>query len=462
MNNIKITLEDLFNLPGATIYNPDSYKPVTSVTIDSRNVPSNSLFVAIKGKKFDGHMFISDVLKKGAGAIVINKSRLNKTNGIRIPIITVPDSTIALGNIAALWRKKLNTKIIAVTGSAGKTSTKEILVQLLGEKFNISKTIGNNNNHIGVPLTILSTNNKNDLLVIELGTNHFGEIRYSAEIIQPDYALITNIGDSHLEFFRNRNGVLKEKWTLASITEANNGVVFINNDDPLLKKFGTELNKKISFAFKSDADVKGKITGYNNLGQTQIEVSSEKKVVRVSLPLFGEQNAKNFLAAAAIALHLGLKGKEIKSAVEKLVAVDKRLNVRKLKNFMLIDDTYNANPESMKSSLELLGRISAYDYKVAILGDMFELGENEIKLHKKLYPTVKQNKINSVFTIGNRMKCLNEEMKNSGIEIKHFNSRNELNSFLGKREFNKSVILVKGSRGMKMEEFVHTIEAKEL
>jgi UDP-N-acetylmuramoyl-tripeptide--D-alanyl-D-alanine ligase len=462
MNSIKITLEDLFNIPGAIIYNPDNYKSVSAVTIDSRKIPPNALFVAIKGRKFDGHAFIKDVLKNGAKAIVINKKNLNKFGNFKSPIVTVPDTIIALGNIASLWRKKLNTKIIAITGSVGKTSTKEILVQILGEKFNINKTIGNNNNHIGVPLTILSTNNKHDVLVVELGTNHFGEIQYSAGIVQPDYALITNISDSHLKFFQNRNGVLKEKSALIQETEAHNGVIFINNDDKLLNKYGLKLKNKVTFAFNNDADVKGIISGYNSMGQAEIEISFAKKVLRLSLPLYGEQNAKNFLAAVAMALKFGLSGKEIKSAAQKLVAADKRLNVKKLRDFMLIDDTYNANPESMKFSLELLGKISGYGHKTAILGDMFELGKNEIKLHQKLYSLIKGNHIDSVFTIGNRIKHLNELMKKSKIEIKHFNSRNALKSFLNKNDLINSVILVKGSRGMKMEEFVHSIEARKI
>src|ERR1035437_3746595 len=331
MNNIKITLEDLFNIPGAIIYNPDNYKSVSAVTIDSRKIPPNALFVAIKGRKFDGHAFIKDVLKNGAKAIVINKKNLNKFGNFKSPIVTVPDTIIALGNIASLWRKKLNTKIIAIAGSLGKTSTKEILVQILKEKFNINETIGNNNNHIGVPLTILSTNNKYDVLVIELGTNHFGEIPYSAGIIQPDYALITNISDSHLEFFKNRNGVLKEKSALIQITDAHNGMIFINNDDKLLKKYGLKLNHKVTFAFNNDADIKGIITGYRSLGQAEIQISFAKKIIRLSLPLYGEQNAKNFLAAVAVAIKFGLSGQEIIPAAQKLVPADKRLNVKMLR-----------------------------------------------------------------------------------------------------------------------------------
>jgi UDP-N-acetylmuramoyl-tripeptide--D-alanyl-D-alanine ligase len=460
MNRIQITLEDLFNLPGAVIYNPENYRPVTSVTIDSRKIIPNSLFVAIKGKKFDGHIFIKDAVKHGAKASVINKNYLNKFGNIGIPVITVPDTTLAFGNIARLWRKKLNTRIIAITGSAGKTSTKEILVQILKEKYNVNKTIGNNNNHIGVPLTILSTNNKHDILVSELGTNHFGEIQYSAEIVQPDAALITNINDSHLEFFKNRAGVIKEKSALIEITNARNGMIFINNDDKLLNKYGLKLKNKVTYAFNNRADIKGKITGYNNLGQVEIEISDSKKTYRLSIPLYGEQNAKNLLAAVAVAIKFGLTRQEIKSAIQKLSAENKRLNVKFLRDFMLIDDTYNANPESMKSSLELLGKINVYGQRVAVLGDMFELGKNEINLHKKLFASIKKNKIGSVFTIGSRMKHLSLLLKNSNIKIKHFNSRNALKSFLLENTFTNSAVLVKGSRGMKMEEFVQIIETQ--
>jgi UDP-N-acetylmuramoyl-tripeptide--D-alanyl-D-alanine ligase len=458
MNSIKITLEDLFNIPGAVIYNPDNYKSVSAVTIDSRNIPPNALFIAIKGKKFDGHAFIKEVVKKGACAVVINKNNINKIGSISVPVISVPNTTLALGDIARIWRNKLNAKVIGITGSAGKTSTKEILAQLLGEKYKVNKTISNNNNHIGVPLTILSTNNKHNFLIVELGTNHFGEIQYTAGIAQPDFALITNIADSHLEFFHNMKGVLQEKSALTKITDARKGLSFINNDDKLLNKYGADLKNRVTYGFNNSAKVKGKIKGYNSEGQAELEISSGKKRFTLFISLYGEQNAKNFLAAAAVALKSGLSEKDIKSAATKLKAVDKRLNVNKYNNLMVIDDTYNANPESMKSSLELLGRISKYNNRTAVLGDMFELGKDEIDLHKKLYPVIKRNKIDSVFTIGNRMKHLNGLLKNTKLEVKHFNSRNALSSFLGKRDYNNSVVLVKGSRGMKMEEFVHIIE----
>jgi UDP-N-acetylmuramoyl-tripeptide--D-alanyl-D-alanine ligase len=182
MKNLNLTIEDLFNIPTAVIYNPDNYKNVTSVSIDSRAIKKNSLFVAIKGEKFDGHNFINDAVKKGATTIVINEKNYKKYNTINLPLVTVKDTTLALGDLAKTWRRKLKTKIIGITGSAGKTTTKEMLAVLLKEKYSVNKTIGNNNNHIGVPLTLFSTNNKHDFLVLELGTNHFGEIAYTLQI----------------------------------------------------------------------------------------------------------------------------------------------------------------------------------------------------------------------------------------------------------------------------------------
>ena len=463
-SKISLTIEDIFDIPTSEIINPDSYKPVTSVSIDSRNIAKESLFIAIKGDRFDGHDFLRNAINNGASAVVINKSKYRNFEDIEIPVITVKDTTIALGNIAKIWRKKLSpkTKVLAITGSSGKTSTKEMIALLLNEKYSVNKTVGNNNNHIGVPITILSTKGTHDILVLELGTNHFGEIEYISDIAKPDYSLITNIGDSHLEFLRNRDGVFKEKEALFRITKEQNGLLFINKDDDYLKKSSKGYQNKITYGFsrKSKVDFLGELPGYTEEGRPIINISYKNKKIKQELPLYGRHNASNYLAAVTAGITLGLTKKEVESGTKKFKAVDKRLNVKKYKNFIIVDDTYNANPESMKYALEILHRLKNYKRRIAILGDMFELGKEEAELHRKLLPYIYENRITELYTIGKRMKHMADIIDGSKVNKKHFRTRENLKSFLNNLELSNSIILVKGSRGMKMEEFVKKLESR--
>jgi len=461
MKKLRLTIEDFFQLNGAVLYDAEKIKSITKVSIDSRNVPPDSLFIAIKGEKFDGHDFVIDAVKKGASVVLINADKLSSIENIDVPFVTVNDTTSALGELAAIWRKKLRTKIIGITGSAGKTTTKEMIFTLLSGKYKVNKTIGNNNNHIGVPLTLLSTTNRHDYLVLELGTNHFGEIKYTAGISNPDYAVITNIGNSHLEFLKNRKGVFEEKAALLNVTTSNNGTLFINNDDSFLFNADKSYKKRIIFGFEKKSDVEGRITGYANDGRPIISISYKGKNSDFEIPLYGEQSAKNFLTAAAIALKLGMRSEEIRKRLKKLQAVEKRLNVERLRNFILINDTYNANPESMEMSLQLLSQIRKYKNRVAILGDMFELGKESKALHEKLANVFIKYKIDCVYTIGKFMKYLNIKLKSKSIEALHFNNRESLKKFLTNKSFVNSVVLVKGSRGMKMEEFVDIIHTNK-
>jgi UDP-N-acetylmuramoyl-tripeptide--D-alanyl-D-alanine ligase len=460
MGKLKITIEDLFNIPGAVIYNPDVYKPVSSVVIDSRKAKKGSLFFAIKGEKFDGHDFVFDVLKKGVKAIVIDEKKLKKFSSLEIPIITVPDTTIAFGNLANIWRKKLSAKIISITGSNGKTTTKEMIACLLAEKFNVVKTEANNNNHIGVPLTIFSANENTGALVLEQGTNHFKEIEYSAKISEPDLAVITNIGDSHLEFLKNRTGVYKEKSALLKITEKRGGKVFVNMDDPILRKNSGNFKNKITFGFTGNVDVKGKILGFTDDGRTKIEISFKNKKVKAELPVYGESNAKNFLIACAIAFELGLSNKEIISGTKKINPVHGRLKVKKFDKAIIIDDTYNASPASVESAYELVKKIKTFKNKIVVLGDIYELGSRASKLHKDLSKLFKADKNLFVLTIGKMMQHLHKELRRKKVRSIHFHLREALSLYLQYEEIDNSVILVKGSRGMKMEEFVNALEKR--
>ncbi|MDP2364793.1 MAG: UDP-N-acetylmuramoyl-tripeptide--D-alanyl-D-alanine ligase [Ignavibacteria bacterium] len=459
MKKINLNIEDIFNIPTAVIYNPDLFKSIYHVSTNSRNIKRKTLFIALKGERFDGHDFINMVVERGAAAILINHKYLKKIGDVNIPIITVKDTVAALGEVAKLWRAKLNTKIIGITGSAGKTTTKEILASLLSEKFKVNKTVANNNNHIGVPLTILSTNEKHDVLVAELGTNHFGEIAYTAAIASPDLALITNIGDSHLEFLINRKGVFNEKSALLKETINRGGKVFINNDDAILRKFGKAIKNKVTYALNNPANYQSTIKGYDKLARPQIEIKSKNKSIKTTLPISGEKNVLNFTASFAIASELGLNNSQLLKAVKKVKSYNKRLEIKNHKYFTLINDTYNANPDSMKSSLEILTKIESRKRKIAVLGDMFELGAESKYKHLELADLINKSNVDEVYSIGKMMKFMNKKLNDKTKVHQHHSDRESLKKLLQKFDIKNSVVLVKGSRGMKMEEFVSVIES---
>ena len=462
MKKVHLNIEDIFNLPGSEIFEPDKLKNINYVSIDSRKIKPNTLFIALKGERFDGHNFAKDAIKNGAAAIVINKKRLNQFNDVKVPIVTVKDTKLALGDIARIWRKKIEAKIIGITGSSGKTTVKDMLAQLLSEKYKVNKTEANNNNHIGVPITILNTNETHQVLVAELGTNHFGEIPYTASILSPDYSLITNIGDSHLEFLKSRNGIWKEKSFLFEETIRNGGKVFLNYDDPIIKEKHSRGGKRISYGFSGRVDVRGKINSYTDDGKPVVSIEYKKKNYELTLPIYGEQSAKNFLAACAVALEMGLSFEKIKNAVKRLRAPSGRLDVQRFKNFILIDDSYNANPDSTRAAIDLVGRIKTFKRKILLLGDMLELGDRSVKLHQGLKDAIINSRIDEVYTIGFRMKYLHERLDRTKLIAKHFTKRDALKSHIKNLNFNDSVILVKGSRGMKMEEFVLEIKNKSM
>ncbi len=460
MSQNKFTLEDLFEIPTAVMYNPDAYKATSKVTIDSRSVKKNSIFVAIRGKKFNGHNFVLDAVKSGATTVVIQRNRLRAFDELDCTIVTVQNTINAYAELAKIWRRKNKYKVISITGSAGKTSTKEMVADILSEKYKVVRTIANNNNHIGVPLTILSATEKDEILVLEHGTNHFGEIEFTAKVAEPDLALITNIGDSHLEHLIDRNGVYKEKSALFGSALINSGKIIVNNNDEIIKVKTKEITNKITYGIKVKADYKGKIKGYNKYGKPVMEIESENIKLKEALPLLGSANANNFLSAVTVASEAGASKKHIKEAAKNFESVKGRLDFIKNKDVMLIDDTYNSSPDSMKSAIEVLNNITAYKKKILIAGDMFELGENAIELHKSLFPDILKSSISEFYSVGKFMNSLAWELINNGFKATHFRQRKGMMQRVESIELKNVAILIKGSRGMKMDEFVNVIKER--
>lgn len=455
-----ISLTDIFNLNNSIIYNPDSFKTVSKVSTDSRTIKANSLYVALKGNKFDGHNFINEAIVKGASAVLINKNRLKNFSNLDCTVITVPNTTLAYGELAAIFRSKFKGKVISITGSNGKTTTKEIMSTLLNEKFKTEKTLANDNNHIGIPKTIFTTKSSAEVLVLEHGTNHFGEIEYTANIAQPDYAIMTNIGDSHLEYLIDRNGVYKEKSTLFNATINNGGTIFVNNDDSLIKSETKKINKKITFGFNGKPNIKGKLIGFTQEGKTILSVEYLNSKIEIELPIYGLSSAKNALISVGVAMHLGITSSQILAGISKIKQVKGRLFVESFSNATLIDDTYNSNPTSMEVAIDLLKRIKTHSTKTLVIGDMFELGENAELIHRNLSQIILKSKIQNVFIIGSLMKNLSLALETENINSKYFATRKLLESFIKQYDFNNQVVLVKGSRGMKMEDFVQQIREK--
>ncbi len=452
-----LKIRDLLNSDLITINTGPAGTEITSVSTDSRKIVPGALFVAIKGEKFDGHEFVRHVIEAGAAAVLVNDDRADEFMNSGVTLLSAKDTIQAYGEIARIYRRLRRFKVVALTGSNGKTSTKEILHSFFSHRYKTFATGSNNNNHIGVPLTILSAPADTEYLILEIGTNHFGEIEYSAGIAVPDYGVILNIGDSHLEYLINRHGVRKEKEALLKAAEANNGTVFINLDDPQLAPLVSKYGRVRTFSFGSEADYKGKIMGFTNDVKTILNIFSPAGKFDVIVPLPGENNAKNMLAAIAIGMECGLTPQDIIAAAGKITPAKGRLNRIETSEFSVVDDTYNANPGSMKAAFDYLGRDKTRSTKMAVLGDMFELGENAPEMHAALAKYIKQNEISKVFLTGENMRHLADKLSGMKIENRHFSDKSDLAAYLLNINMQDAIILVKGSRGMKMEEIVKVL-----
>jgi UDP-N-acetylmuramoyl-tripeptide--D-alanyl-D-alanine ligase len=451
-----ISLKDILKIEDLKlkIANLDENTTFSSVVIDSRKVIPGSLFIAIKGERFDGHDFIDEVLKAGARGVLVKNSKYAPFQKSGAPIIGAPDTAIALGKIAGAWRKNLKAKVIGITGSNGKTSTKDMLASVLRSKYNTVATVSNNNNHIGVPLTLLDANEETDFIVCEIGTNHFGEIEYSSKIALPDMAVITNIGESHLEYLINKKGVKNEKEALLRITRDRGGKTFLNWDDIFLERLAKKYPDSILFSMKKEMTISGALLGFSETGLPIIRISYEGSSEKIQLSLYGVKNAENALAVAAIALNCGFSLAEVKSGLEHVQPPKGRMNRIILDGYDLVDDTYNANPESMKSAFATIARDLIHERKIAILGDMFELGAKAAEKHVLLAEYLLRSKFNTVFLTGKNMKLLSDVLKSCNIQCQYFKSKDLLMEVLADYNFRNSIVLVKGSRGMQMETVV--------
>lgn len=453
-----LTIETIVKICDGVLYGEEflkeSGKEAAGVVLDSRLLKNDYIFIATKGEKVDGHKFIPSVFEQGALAVICETVPEEITG----PCILVKDSFAALKQAAMFYRQQLDLKVIGITGSVGKTSTKEFVAGVLSAKYNVWKTQGNFNNEIGLPLTVLQLRDEHEIAVLEMGISDFGEMHRLSEIAKPDICILTNIGQCHLEFLGDRDGVLKAKSEIFDFMNPE-GTIFVNgDDDKLITLKETWQEKLVTFGRNQTNDVYAvKETSRGLLG-SKIDIEGKVRIsdVRISLP--GEHMVLNALAAGAVADLLGLTTEEIQEGMKKVKAVSGRSNIIPFTDFVLIDDCYNANPVSMKAAIDLLQ--SANGRKVAILGDMFELGEEEEKLHHEVGQyTI--GKVDVLICIGNLAKNIYEgagQGKDENIGLLYLKEKEEVYSKLEQIIMPQDTILLKASHGMRFAELVSWFE----
>ena len=425
---------------------------VAGVAIDSRKIEKGYLFVPIKGARVDGHTFIPQVMEKGALCTLSEVALENVSH----PYILVDSSEQALKDLAEHYRKALDIKVVGITGSVGKTSTKEMIGSVLSQKYNVLKTAGNFNNEIGLPLTIFNIRDEHEVAVLEMGISDFGEMHRLAKMARPDICVITNIGLCHLENLGDRDGILKAKTEMFDFAQPNATIILNGDDDKLITVKDRDGYAPLYFGLSTGMNAFAKDIHSLSLKGTACTICLGDHSFEVTIPIPGHHMVYNALAGALVGRELGLSADEIKAGIEALVPVSGRNNLIETDSLMIIDDCYNANPISTKASLDVLA--TADTRKVAILGDMFELGENEKELHYGVGKHAAEKGIDLVICIGELSENTAKGASDAGSAVKHFETKAD---FLVDAEMllqKGDTILVKASHGMEFPEIVEQLK----
>ncbi len=462
-----MTLRNMARACGGVLHMPrgageKAEEEASCVVINSRKIEAGGVFIATKGEKVDGHQFIAQVAEKGALGVVCERPA-----DYPVPYILVKDSFQALKDIAEFYREQLSVKVVGITGSVGKTSTKEFIASVLSEKYQVLKTSGNFNNEVGLPLTVLSIRPEHEIAVLEMGISNFGEMHRLSKIAKPDICVITNIGQSHLENLGSREGIFKAKSEIFDFMNPD-GHVFVNGDDDILrhiKKKGS--HDPIHFGLESDNEIFASDVVSRGLLGTRAVIHANLEAFRVEIPLPGAHMVLNALAAAGVGMELGLTSGEVKAGITHVERVNGRSNVISLSGCTLIDDCYNANPGSMRAAIDLL--CQAPGRKVAILGDMFELGENEEELHAGVGAYAVEKGTDVIICTGALSghmyeRAVHEKELSTDTSVKeicYFATRDELQEHLPALLKEGDTVLVKASHGMEFEKIVEFLKERD-
>lgn len=420
-----------------TLY--ELFKQHPQVTTDTRNCPPNSIFFALKGDNFNGNKFAQQALDAGCSYAIVDEVEYATSD----KTILVENCLTTLQKLANFHRRTLKLPIIGITGTNGKTTTKELVTAVLAKDYNVASTKGNLNNHIGVPLTLLSITKEHEIAVVEMGANHTGEIRQLAEIAEPNFGLITNIGQAHLEGFGSFENIIKTKKELYDfIKTKKDGKVFVDFDNSILRNAVEEEQiTAIYYGTRDEMFVAGRIL--ENNPYVKFEWRFSQKFHTVQTHLIGAYNLSNALAAITIGKYFGVRSISVSEAIEEYVPTNNRSQLKQTEKNTIIIDAYNANPTSMKAALENFANLEA-NHKTLILGEMRELGENSKSEHQKITDLLTDKHFNNVFLIGNLF-----DESNNGFNT--YKDIDEFSKYLKQHPIEDSYILLKGSRGVQLE-----------
>ncbi len=448
-------ISDLIKATQGQLVSGDAGQSASGISIDSRVIKPGEAYIAIKGNNFDGHSFIDEVIAKGASCIISEVSANQVIRGSGVAFIQVIDTTKALGDIASFKREKFKGVVIALTGSNGKTTTKEMIAWVLEKKFKVLKNPGTKNNHIGVPLTLLNLDDSYDVVVLEIGTNHRGEVAYLGNIVQPDIACLINIGPSHLEFFKNLEGIYKEKSSLLEYLRKP-GISILNADDPLLNKrlaAGKATDIILGVSLKARADFRASKIMNSCEG---LEFCVNKAQEAFILNTLGYLNIYNALITIACARVLGMEYSDIAARLKEFSFPKDRLQLANLNNVLFINDTYNANPVSLNHALDVLDKYPAKGRKILVMGDMMELGLQKDFFHCQAGERAAEV-CDCFIGVGKSTRLAAEAARSCGLSKKNIficENSTQAREVLFKKivPTRDDIVLVKGSRSMRMEE----------
>lgn len=456
-----ITLREILEATGGTLLGPvhDLSLTVQSVDTDSRAMTDGALFVPLVGDRFDGHAYIGKALEIGAAG-TLTGHELSDYSDDKFYVL-VADTMLALGDLATYYRKKFQMKIVAVTGSVGKTTTKDMVASVLGKAFQVLKTEENFNNNIGVPKTLFQLDHTHQVAVIEMGMNHIGEIDYLTRIVRPDAAILTNIGDAHIENLGSRENTLQAK---AEVFHGMNkqGLAVLNGDDPLLRTLAGKIPQSIVWYGEGEnCTFRCKKLDESHEDYMLMEATGPLGDWEQKIPGFGHYMIYSALAAAAVGCWLGMNLNQISDGILHFVSSKMRMDIVHCGDGVtVLNDTYNANPQSMRAAVEVLSKFSG-EYKIAVLGDMLELGDLGPALHESVGQSVLACGIDCLIAVGDLAENIyNSANKENGpVECYYRPTKEEAKAVLDQVIRKKSTILCKASRGMAMEELVDYIKS---